>query len=138
MKASPRLSALVKSSNVVSTLINDVMEISAKDNGRFPLELRPFRLHSMIKESSCLAKCFCVHKGFGFDLDVQSSLPDLVIGDERRAFQVILHMVGYMLNIYNGGGTVIFRIFFESGSEEKNDRMLGIWSMCLYKVRSGD
>ena len=61
-----------------------------------------------------------------------------MIGDERRAFQVILHMVGYMLNIYNGGGTVIFRIFFESGSEEKNDRMLGIWSMCLYKVRSGD
>ena len=49
-----------------------------------------------------------------------------------------LHMVGYMLNIYNGGGTVIFRIFFKSGSEEKNDRMLGMWSMCLYKVRSGD
>ncbi|XP_021677977.2 protein EIN4 isoform X2 [Hevea brasiliensis] len=121
------IDTLMKTSNVVSTLINDVMEISAKDNGRFSLEVRPFRLHSMIKEASCLAKCFCVYKGFGFEIDVQSSLPDLAIGDERRAFQVILHMVGYLLNAYDGGGTVIFRVFSESGSEGKNDRMLGMW-----------
>lgn len=118
---------LVKTGNVVSTLINDVMEISAEHNARFPLEMRPFRLHSMIKEASCLAKCLCVYKGFGFEIDVQSSLPDLVIGDERRVFQVILHMVGYLLNIYVRGGTVIFRVFSESGSEGKNDRMLGMW-----------
>ncbi|KAI8004013.1 Ethylene receptor 2 [Camellia lanceoleosa] len=31
--------AMVKTSNVLSTLINDVMEISTKDTGRFPLEL---------------------------------------------------------------------------------------------------
>ncbi|KAJ4836210.1 Protein ein4 [Turnera subulata] len=118
---------LVKTSNVLSTLINDVMEISAKDNGRFPLEMRPFRLHSMIKEASCLAKCLCVSKCFGFELDVQSSLPDLVIGDEKRAFQVILHMVGYLLNIYDRGGVFIFRVFSESSSEGNNDRMLGMW-----------
>ncbi|XP_020540336.1 protein EIN4 isoform X2 [Jatropha curcas] len=121
------IDTLVKTGNVLSTLINDVMEISAKDSGRFPLETRPFRLHSMIKEASCLAKCFCVHKGFDFAIDVQSSLPNLVIGDERRAFQVILHMVGYLLNIYGGSGNVIFRVFSENGSEGKNDRMLGMW-----------
>ncbi|KAG5223990.1 ethylene receptor family protein [Salix suchowensis] len=118
---------LVKTGNVLATLINDVMDISAEDTVRFPLEMRPFRLHSMIKEASCLAKCLCVFKGFDFELDVQSSLPDLVIGDERRAFQVILHMVGYLLNIFDGGGNVIFRVFSESDSEGKSDRMLGMW-----------
>ncbi|PNS89902.1 hypothetical protein POPTR_019G014300v4 [Populus trichocarpa] len=122
------IDTLVKTSNVLSTLINDVMDISAEDNtGRFPLGMRPFRLRSMIKEACCLAKCLCVYKGFDFELDVQSSLPDLVIGDERRAFQVILHMVGYLLNIYDGGGNVIFRVFSESDSEGKTDRMLGMW-----------
>ncbi|XP_050223643.1 protein EIN4 [Mercurialis annua] len=121
------IDTLIKSSNVLSALINDVMEISAKDNGRFPLEMRPFRLHSMLKEASCLAKCFCVYKGFSFEIDVQSSLPDLVNGDERRAFQVILHMVGYLLNINDGGGTVVFRVSSESGSQGKNDRMMGMW-----------
>lgn len=118
---------MVKTSNVLSTLINDVMEISANDKGRFPLEMRAFGLHSMIKEASCLAKCLCMYKGFGFEIDVQSSLPDLVIGDERRAFQVILHMVGYLLNIYDGQGTVIFRVISDSGSEGKDDKMLGMW-----------
>ncbi|KAF2307015.1 hypothetical protein GH714_023301 [Hevea brasiliensis] len=121
------IDTLVKTSNVLSTLINDVMEISAKDNGRFSLDMRPFRLHSMIKEALCLAKCFCMYKDFGFEIDVQSSLPDLVIGDEQRTFQVILHMVGYLLNVYDGGGTAIFRVFSEGGSEGKNDRMLGMW-----------
>ncbi|KAJ0079514.1 hypothetical protein Patl1_23209 [Pistacia atlantica] len=115
---------LVKTSNVLSTLINDVMDISAKDDGRFPIEMRPFRLHSMLKEASCLFRCLSVYKGFGFGLDVQSSLPDQVIGDEKRTFQVILHMVGYLFRIYEGGGTVIFRVFSESGSQDKNEKML--------------
>lgn len=118
---------MVKTSKVLSTLINDVMEISANDNGRFPLEMRPFGLHSMIKESSCLAKCLCVYKGLGFEIDVQSSLPDQVIGDERRAFQVILHMVGYLLNVYDGRGTVIFRVFQETSIEGKDDKILAMW-----------
>ncbi|XP_075658065.1 protein EIN4 [Castanea sativa] len=118
---------MVKTSKVLSTLINDVMEISANDNGRFPLEMRPFGLRSMIKEASCLAKCLCVYKGLGFEINVQSSLPDQVIGDERRAFQVILHMVGYLLNVYDGQGTVIFRVFRDSDIEDKDDKMLGMW-----------
>lgn len=117
---------MVKTGNVLSTLINDVMDMSTKDNGRFPLEMRPFGLHSMIKQASCLAKCLCVYKGFGFEIDIQSSLPDQVIGDERRAFQLILHMVGYLLNVYDGRGTVIFRAFQESGIEAE-DKMLGMW-----------
>lgn len=118
---------MVKTSNVLSALINDVMEISANDNGRFPLEMRPFGLHSIIKEASCLAKCLCIYKGLGFEINVQSSLPDQVIGDERRAFQVILHMVGYLLNVYDGQGTVIFRVFRDIDIEDKDDKMLGMW-----------
>ncbi|KAE8725822.1 Ethylene receptor 2 [Hibiscus syriacus] len=114
---------LVKTSSVLSTLINDVMEISAKDHGRFPFEMRPFSLHSMIKETSCLAKCLSVYKGFGFEVGVQSSLPDQVIGDEKKTFQVILHMVGYLLGINSGGGTVLFRVLSDSGSQEKNDKI---------------
>lgn len=119
--------SMVKTGNVLSTLINDVTDISTKDNGRFPLEMRPFGLHSMIREASCLAKCLCVYRGFGFEIDVQSSLPDRVVGDERRAFQLILHMVGHLLNVCNGRGIVIFRVVHESGIEAKDDKMSGMW-----------
>ena len=114
---------LVKTSSVISTLINDVMEISAKDNGRFLLDMRPFSLRSMIKEASCLAKCLSVYKGFGFEVGVQSSLPDQVIGDEKRTFQVILHMVGYLLDINSGGGTVLLRVLSDVASQDKNEKI---------------
>lgn len=116
---------LVKTSSVLSTLINDVMEISAKDNGRFLLDMRPFSLHSMIKEACCLAKCLSVYKGFDFEVGVQSSLPDQVIGDEKRTFQVILHMVGYLLDINSGGETVLFRVLQDVGSQDKDK--INVW-----------
>uniref|UniRef100_A0A5B6ZPR9 Ethylene receptor n=1 Tax=Davidia involucrata TaxID=16924 RepID=A0A5B6ZPR9_DAVIN len=119
--------AMVKTSNVLSTLINDVMDISTKDNGRFLLEMRSFRLHSMLKEAACLAKCLCVYRGYGFAVDVDKSLPDHVMGDERRVFQVILHMVGNLLNGSNGGGNVTFRVYSKSGSQGRNDQRWANW-----------
>lgn len=117
---------MVRTSNVVSTLINDVMEISAKDTGRFPLEMRPFDLHSMVKEASCLAKGLFVYQGISFSPDVQTTLPPQVIGDEKRTFQVLLHMVGYLLHVSIGGGaSVIFHVSAEHGSGGKNDK----WGM---------
>lgn len=118
---------MAKTSNVLSTLINDVMEISTKENGRFPLEMRSFRLHSMIKEAACLSKCLCVYQGYNFVVNVEKSLPDQVMGDERRVFQVILHMVGNLLNGGNGGGCVTFNVCSESGSQGRNDQRWAAW-----------
>ncbi|CBI35168.3 unnamed protein product, partial [Vitis vinifera] len=71
--------------------------------------------------------CLCVYKGFGFAVDIRNPLPDQVIGDEKRTFQVVLHMVGYLLNIFDGSGSFIFRVSSESGSDGKNDKTWGIW-----------
>ncbi|XVF62929.1 hypothetical protein PTKIN_Ptkin09bG0048300 [Pterospermum kingtungense] len=119
--------SMMKTSNVLSTLINDVMDISTMDSGRCLLEKRSLRLHSLIKEAACLAKCLCVYRGFGFSIEVEKSLPDLVFGDERRVFQVILHMVGNLLDGNSGGGTVILQVFSDKGSQERNDQRRAAW-----------
>ncbi|KAL2954632.1 hypothetical protein AAZX31_19G234800 [Glycine max] len=120
------IDSILKVSNALSRLINDVMEIAENDNGSFQLEMKPFHLHSMMREASCTAKCLCIYKGFGLEVDVDKSLPDLVIGDEARTFQVILHMIGYLLNIYDKG-TLTFQVYLESDSGDKDDRSFGIW-----------
>ncbi|XP_019192407.1 PREDICTED: protein EIN4 [Ipomoea nil] len=117
------IDTLVKTSTVLSTLISDAMEISAKDDGKFPVEMRPFQLHSLIREASCLVKCFAIYKGFDFSTDVPTSLPNQVMGDEKRTFQVILHMVGHLFNVSDGNGSVIFRVASESGTEDGNNKV---------------
>ncbi|KVI07439.1 protein EIN4-like [Cynara cardunculus var. scolymus] len=116
---------IAKTSSILSTLINDVMEISAKDTGRLPLEIRPFQLHSMVKEACCLVKCLCIYQGFGFTMEVPNSIPNMVTGDEMRTFQVLLHMVGHLLNISEQGRPVIFRVSLENGNEGRNDKVWG-------------
>ncbi|KAI4317983.1 hypothetical protein L6164_025799 [Bauhinia variegata] len=113
--------AMLRTSNVLSNLINDAMDNSTKDDGRFPLEMRSFGLHAMIKEAACLAKCMCVYKGFGFAVEVDKYMPDNVMGDERRVFQVILHMVGSLLNGHHEGGILVLRVFVESGSQGRTN-----------------
>ncbi|KAJ7954750.1 Ethylene receptor [Quillaja saponaria] len=119
--------AMLRTSNVLSTLINDAMENSTKDNGRFLLEMRSFGLHAMIKEAACLAKCLCVYRGFGFAVEVEKSLPDNVMGDDRRILQVILHMVGNLLDGNDGGGMFILHVFSESGSQGRSDQRWTTW-----------
>ncbi|MED6198603.1 CUGBP Elav-like member 2 [Stylosanthes scabra] len=57
---------------------------------------------------------------------INDALPGLVIGDEARSFQVILHLIGYLLNMYDKG-TLIFRALLESDSGDKDDKGFGIW-----------
>ncbi|KAL0348986.1 UNVERIFIED_CONTAM: protein EIN4 [Sesamum angustifolium] len=116
---------MVKTSNVLSTLVTDVMDTSAKDNGRFPLEMSSFQLHSLIKEAACLSKCLCAYRGYDFVIDADKSLPNHVMGDERRVFQVILHMVGNLLNGSKGGGFLMLRVYSASGSQ--NEQRWGNW-----------
>ncbi|KAL3523713.1 hypothetical protein ACH5RR_016547 [Cinchona calisaya] len=116
------IDTIIKSSSVLSTLINDAMEISDKDEGKFPLEIMPFELHSMVREASCLVKCLCIYKGFGFSTEIPSVLPNWVIGDQKRAFQVLLHMVGHLVNVNDGRASVTFRVVSESGIQDRTDK----------------
>ena len=78
------IDTMVRMSTVLLNLINDAMDIPDNDEGRFQVKMMSFQLHSLIREVSCLVKCLCVYKSFGFSMDVPTSLPNLVMGDEKR------------------------------------------------------
>ncbi|GAB2246540.1 hypothetical protein Droror1_Dr00002033 [Drosera rotundifolia] len=57
----------------------------------------------------------------GVSTDISNRLPDLVIGDERRTFQVILNMVGHMLRASKDGSAATFRVLPENDVKFKSD-----------------
>lgn len=111
------VNSMAKTGSVVTTLINDIMEISTTNNERLTLEMRSFNLHSMIKEAASIARCLCDSRGFGFGFQIENALPDKVVGDENRIFQVILHMVGNLLNGRNEG-IMSFGVCSYSGNKD--------------------
>lgn len=44
------IETILKSSNILSTLINDVLDVSRLDDGSFQLDIRTFNLHGLFKE----------------------------------------------------------------------------------------
>ncbi|GAB4842797.1 Enoyl-[acyl-carrier-protein] reductase [NADPH, B-specific] 2, mitochondrial, partial [Ancistrocladus abbreviatus] len=81
------IDTIMKTSNVLSVLTNDVMDDSPKESGRFPSVIKSFSLHALIKDAGCVSRCLCADKGFDFAIEVDRTLPDQVMGDERRSFR---------------------------------------------------
>ncbi|KAF0931329.1 hypothetical protein E2562_004478 [Oryza meyeriana var. granulata] len=86
------MDAIVKTSSVASTLMNDVMQTSTANREYLSLVRRAFNLHSLIKEAISVVRCLTGCKGIDFEFEVDNSLPERVIGDEKRVFHIILHM----------------------------------------------
>ncbi|ONK72334.1 uncharacterized protein A4U43_C04F18260 [Asparagus officinalis] len=124
------VNTMSKTGGVVSTLINDVMEISTINNERLTLEPRSFRLHSMIKEAASVARCLCDCRGFGFGFQVENVVPDRVVGDEKRIFQVILHIVANLLN-GSDEGFVAFRVCSYNEDKDRLDQRWMPWKSNL-------
>ncbi|XP_060179307.1 ethylene receptor 2-like [Lycium barbarum] len=110
------VNGMIKTCNVVSTLMDDMIATSTMENVRFPLEMMHFQLHSLIRETACLAKCLCTYKGYNITIEVDKSLPNHVMGDERRVFQVLLHIIGNLLKD-NNRGNLTFRVLQASENE---------------------
>ncbi|KAJ3706310.1 hypothetical protein LUZ61_010015 [Rhynchospora tenuis] len=110
--------AIAKTSLVVSTLVNDVMDMTTLQQEHFSLVMRPFDLSSMVKEAVSVTRCLCDSRDIRFEFRIEDSLPEKVIGDEKRVFHVILHMVGTLVNSCNGGGLVNFSVLGFDGSQD--------------------
>ncbi|OWM63193.1 ethylene receptor 2-like [Punica granatum] len=115
---------MARTGNNLSIPMDDEAEISLRrSSGRLsPLEIKPFHLHSLIREMACLIKCLCNSRGFGFSVEVERSLPDHVMGDERRVFQVILHTVMILLDVNSLGGLVKLRVLSVNRSLKASDQ----------------
>lgn len=85
---------VVKSSSLLSTLINDVLDFSRLEDGSLTLELGPFDLLTVFREAGNLAKPMARGKGLDFLLEIADDVPVNVIGDDKRLLQTALNVIG--------------------------------------------
>jgi ethylene receptor len=110
---------VLKSSNLLATLINDVLDLSKLEDGSLELEIRAFNLHAVFKEVIILfflGLCLYVYficlkillvlqvmgfirpiaaiKSLSMSVMLAPDLPLCAIGDEKRLMQTILNISG--------------------------------------------
>ncbi|CAN4104349.1 unnamed protein product [Withania somnifera] len=107
---------ILKSSNLLATLINDVLDLSRLEDGSLQLDVGMFNLHALFREVLNLIKPIASVKKLFVTLSLSSDLPEVAIGDEKRLMQILLNVVGNAVKFSKEGSVSISAVAAKSES----------------------
>ena len=74
-------------------IINDVIELSRIEEGRFKIHPVPFYYRHLVKNAFLLFKSTAENKGLAYELEIDPDLNRLVMGDPTRIRQILLNLL---------------------------------------------
>ena len=103
------------------SLINDILDISKIESGKFEIISENYTLPSFINDTITLNITRIGNKPIKFILDIDESLPSMLYGDELRLKQICNNLLSNAFK-YTKEGEVVWRISCEREAEEE-----GVW-----------
>jgi PAS domain S-box-containing protein len=97
------LMTILNSGRILLALINDILDLSKIEAGRFDLELEPIDIRSIIDEIKYIFTQKSEEKGLTLIFEQSTSLPSSIMIDEIRMRQVILNLVGNAIKFTDNG-----------------------------------
>jgi len=88
------LSAIQTSGKLLLGLINDILDLTKVEIGKLELEYVPVDVHALFMEMKHIFTPKLKDKGIGLEIEIDESLPEILILDEIRMRQVLLNLVG--------------------------------------------
>ena len=101
------LSTIRSSGDALLTILNDLLDLSKIEAGKFEIEEAPFSLRELVKESGKVFTFRMKEKGLHFDATTEEKLPDLLIGDALRLRQVLLNLLGNAVKFTEQGNIAL-------------------------------
>jgi len=101
---------IVKSSSeALLTIINEILDLSKIESGKFELETDKFRLRDLIDDSVKAIEIRAKKKNLKLSYHISSRIPDALIGDPGRLRQVIINLIGNSIK-FTEKGVVSLRV----------------------------
>ncbi len=90
------------------SIINDILDFSKIESGKMELVNKEYRLSSVLNDVSNMISFKAESKGLKFDVDVDSTVPDLLMGDEVRVRQIITNILNNAVKYTQKGSIVLY------------------------------
>jgi two-component system sensor histidine kinase RpfC len=100
-------STLRAAANTLLTLIEDILDISKIEAGKFCIEETEFDLHSLISNTKSIMKVQAESKGLSLNIDMSPSTPFLLKGDPHHIRQVFINLIGNAVKFTENGGVTL-------------------------------
>jgi two-component system, chemotaxis family, CheB/CheR fusion protein len=98
------LAGIRSSSDILLSLINDILDLSKVEAGKVELESRSFSLRRNIDEVLRAQMTGARAKGLILNAAIPEEVPDRLVGDPLRLKQVLLNIVGNAVKFTDAGG----------------------------------
>lgn len=116
------VSALQESAAALNALIDDVLDLSKIEAGKYELEDEPINLPKTLFGVAQMFTASANAKGLEIFFDYPATLPDYIYGDGKRLRQIILNLVSNAVK-FTMHGEIIIRVSVAS-QQRMSDRLL--------------
>ena len=113
------LSIVKSSADALLAIINDILDLSKIEAGKFTIERLPFALKAMVDDAVGLVAPQAREKGLALNCALAPDVPEVVLGDPSRLRQVLLNLLSNAIK-FTQQGCVELDISV-SGDEDGNE-----------------
>lgn len=119
------LNAIRDSSDNLLVIINDILDLSKIEAGKFEIENIRFSISKVINHVKDILKHKAQEKGLGFMIDISPAVPQFVTGDPTRLNQILLNLTGNALK-FTDSGKITIRVTVNSLYEQKANLLFSV------------
>lgn len=88
-------------------IVNDILDFSKIESGSIQIVKEPFELESILYEVVNLFYCSLEHRPVELFVDLDQSLPTLLVGDAQRIRQILTNLIGNAIKFTEQGEVVV-------------------------------
>lgn len=119
------LATASESAHVLLSLLDDLLDFSRMEAGRFELDPQPFNLRQTLEEAMRILSLRAHERGLELACDVQPDVPDRLEGDSRRIRQIIMNLAGNSIK-FTEQGEVVVRVSVESRQNDEIQLLISV------------
>ncbi|MCA9535793.1 MAG: response regulator [Myxococcales bacterium] len=101
------LNEVLRSSELLMAIVNDILDVSKIEAGAVELELVAFDIAQLIEEVASAHAATAQNRGIELIADVDANLPKQVVGDPLRVRQIVTNLVSNALKFTVAGEVVV-------------------------------
>lgn len=112
------LNTLKSSADSLLTLLNDLLDFSKIESGKFNLHVARFSLNSCVQDAFRSITLTAQEKGITTKIDIDTNVPDEVVGDSIRLRQVLVNLLSNAAK-FTEQGEIALRVRCKSADEQQ-------------------
>ncbi len=93
--------------NDLSSLINDILDLSKVEAGRMELDLAPVALADVYQDAERAFRHVAEQQGLSFRTEIDPALPASIVSDEQRLRQVVRNLLSNAFKFTDQGGVTL-------------------------------